>query len=175
MWRGLVLKFDPFKRNITRFYHHYKPKDRVFAPDSSVSEQYAIKDILLFRYEAPKKILKINAGAVALLSMFSYMSYSAWQLKNDLSPYEENFYKTEKGKEKEWIFRTFLSANRVVSLGYGIFGVCVSFYWLLRTSNTVRRVVLRKGGKHVTIVTYGLFGVTSRHSTVPINQVSMFS
>ena len=38
--------------------------------------------------------------------------------------------------------------------------------------NTVRRIVLRKGGKYVTIVTYGLFGYTSRYTTKHLSQVT---
>ena len=37
---------------------------------------------------------------------------------------------------------------------------------------TVRRVVLRKGGKYVTIVTYGLLGFTSRYTTKAVSHVS---
>ena len=44
-------------------------------------------------------------------------------------------------------------------------------YWLLRSLSTVRQLILRKGGKHVTLVTYGLFGKSSRVTTVPVNHV----
>ena len=41
-----------------------------------------------------------------------------------------------------------------------------------RTMNTVRRLVLRKGGKHITLVTYGMFGNKSKVKTIPVNHVS---
>ncbi len=47
-------------------------------------------------------------------------------------------------------------------------------YRAVTALNTVRRVVLRKGGKHVTIVTYGILGVTSRYTTKAVSQVSKF-
>ncbi len=50
-------------------------------------------------------------------------------------------------------------------------GCGLSCYWLLRTTNTVRRLVLRKGGKHITLVTYGILGSTSRVRTVPVTHV----
>jgi hypothetical protein len=50
-------------------------------------------------------------------------------------------------------------------------GAGISGYWLSRTLKTVRRIILRKGGKHVTIVTYGLFGPYSRSTTVPVQHV----
>jgi hypothetical protein len=51
-------------------------------------------------------------------------------------------------------------------------GAGLSGYWVRRTLNTVRRVILKKGGKHVTLVTYGLFGPYNRHCTVPVQHVS---
>jgi hypothetical protein len=50
-------------------------------------------------------------------------------------------------------------------------GVALSGYWISRTMNTVRRVVLRKGGKYVTIVTYGILGFSSRYTTKAVSQV----
>ena len=49
-----------------------------------------------------------------------------------------------------------------------------AFYWLVRTLYLVRRLVLRKGGRHVTIVTYGLLGATSKNTTVPLSHVRKF-
>ena len=40
-----------------------------------------------------------------------------------------------------------------------------------RTLNTVRRLILRRGGKHVTIVTYGILGGMSKQFTVPVTHV----
>ena len=51
-------------------------------------------------------------------------------------------------------------------------GVSLSGYWLVRTMNTVRQLVLRKGGKHITIVTYGILGRSSKFTTIPLNHVS---
>ena len=51
-------------------------------------------------------------------------------------------------------------------------GAGLSTYWLSRNLNTVRRVVLRKGGKYVTIVTYGILGFTSKHTTKAVSHVS---
>lgn len=50
-------------------------------------------------------------------------------------------------------------------------GTTLSGYWLLRNTATVRRLVLRKGGKHVSIVSYGLYGKNSVNITVPVNNV----
>ena len=52
-------------------------------------------------------------------------------------------------------------------------GSGLTCYWMARTMNTVRQLVLRKGGKFITIVTYGPFGKRSKHSTVPVAHVSV--
>ena len=54
-----------------------------------------------------------------------------------------------------------------------ISGVGLSGYWLVRTTNTVRQLVLRKGGKHLTVVTYGILGRSSKFTTIPLNHVSI--
>ena len=54
-------------------------------------------------------------------------------------------------------------------------GAGLSAYWMSRTLNTVRRVVLRKGGKYVTIVTYGILGFTSKHTTKAVSHVSRYN
>ena len=53
-----------------------------------------------------------------------------------------------------------------------ISGVGLSGYWLVRTTNTVRQLVLRKGGKHLTVVTYGILGRSSKFTTIPLSHVS---
>ena len=54
-------------------------------------------------------------------------------------------------------------------------GIALTGYWANRAMKTVRRVVLRKGGKYVTIVTYGLLGFTSRYTTKAVSHVSSFT
>jgi hypothetical protein len=52
-------------------------------------------------------------------------------------------------------------------------GLGLSGYWLSRTRYTVKMLVLRKGGKQATFVTYGTFGLGQRAVTVPIKHVSI--
>ena len=48
-------------------------------------------------------------------------------------------------------------------------------FWANRAMKTVRRVVLHKGGKYVTIVTYGFLGFTSRYTSKAVSHVSSFT
>ena len=64
MWSPKSFTVNNIRKNVTRLYHQYKPKDKKFiTPDASVSEQYAVKDVLLYRYENPRKIMFRNAVA----------------------------------------------------------------------------------------------------------------
>ncbi len=156
------------KETLKRWYHQYKPKERTLMPETPLSEHFAAKDILLFRYEDPRKIIKQNLVAGTMLPLWTWLSYTCYNLKSDFAPYKE----TLESSDRSWVYRNVEAASRGVSVAFLLFGTSLSLYWLSRNMNTVRRLVLRKGGKHVTIVTYGLFGVSSRHSTVPIQQVS---
>ena len=67
MWSPKSYIVNNIRKNVTRLYHQYKPKDKKFiTPDASVSEQYAVKDVLLYRYENPRSIMLYNAVAGSL-------------------------------------------------------------------------------------------------------------
>ena len=70
-------------------------------------------------------------------------------------------------------FGVTISAGSLETRFVKISGVGLSGYWLVRTTNTVRQLVLRKGGKHLTVVTYGLLGRSSKFTTIPLNHVSI--
>ena len=70
-----------------------------------------------------------------------------------------------------WRVNQVMSASNFIGIAYFLFGAGLSSYWALRTLYTVRRLVLRKGGKHVSIQTYGL---TGGHEDVDIGFYSVF-
>ena len=45
-----------------------------------------------------------------------------------------------------------------IGVAYFLFGLGLSSYWITRTMNTVRRLVLRKGGKYISVQTYRITG-----------------
>lgn len=155
-----------FSTNFFRRHFQYKPKDR---PSDSV-ESFATKDILLYRYENPTKILKRTALATSIFGMFSF---SAWTFYDVGSKVRGNRQKDEDSRLSR------LADNVQGSLK----PICIAFflmsggfwvYWLLRNYYTVRRIILRKGGSFVTIVTYGLTGVSSRNITIPLKAVCAY-
>merc|ERR1712080_334455 len=89
----------------------------------------------------------------------------------ELMQYKDSAVLDKKGTG--WIFqKTVYDASRFVGIATFIFGISLSGYWISRTTRTVRRVVLRKGGKYVTIVTYGILGFSSRYTTKAVSQCS---
>ena len=137
--------------------------------ESSGEKFASSQDLILFRYENPRRIMLYNFAGGACFIMFSYSAYNAWQLDKDFGPHRDRIEKLEHG----WLFeKTVLGANRFVSLAFFTFGASICFYWLVRNLYMVRRCVLRKGGRHVTLVTYGLMGVSAKFTTVPLSHVS---
>ena len=182
MWNRFFLKPQTLVRTIRRSYYQYKPKDKntghlKSSPklDSEKAEKFASSDILLFRYENPRRILLYNLAGTAVFTMCSYQAYVLWKLKSDLvSPHREQFEKSEYS-DKAWILNNVEYASPGISVVAFTFGASMAFYWLLRNLYLVRRLVLRKGGRHVTIVTYGITGVNSKTTTVPLTHVRIIS
>lgn len=53
-------------------------------------------------------------------------------------------------------------------MAFFLFGVGISSYFVTRTLHTVRRLILRKGGKYVQIQTYGMTGGAGRVQNIPV-------
>ena len=173
MWCSVILRRYPtISTKFTRLYH-YKPKDS-HRSDAAAVEKYAVKDILLFRYENPRKILYRNIMAAGVLVGSCIMGHTAWNLRSELKNFIEKGGQSYEEKMKEqgnliWIVH---QASGKIGIIFCLFGLGLSTYWFLRTSHTIRRLILKKGGKHCVFVTYGVFGINSRHFTVPVIHVS---
>ena len=73
MWNNFCLKPQPLLRSLRRYYYQYKPKDKnitnqktLHRTDSEKAEKFASTDILLFRYENPRRIMLYNLGKESL-------------------------------------------------------------------------------------------------------------
>lgn len=167
MWIANVkLKPDLILRTFRRSYQ-YKPKDKHVVQD--IVESFASKDVILFRYENPKRIIWINLGCGLLFAAFSFQAYTMYDIGDVIKPNR----KVADEKGRAWMVDNVLLAANGVSVAFFLFGACLCSYWLIRNLYTVRRVILRKGGQSVVIVSYGLTGVRSRLRIVPLNQVKL--
>merc|ERR1712038_1407194 len=125
------------------------------------------KDMILFHYEAPRTIFWQNLAALLLFPVWMQIAYFSFGLKDRLKPLRK-----EESPLPTWIQDNVDSSSRGVGAAFFLFGVGLSGYWLSRTLNTVRQLVLRKGGKHLTVVTYGILGRSSKFTTIPLNHCS---
>jgi len=143
---------------------NYKPKDRQQFADAL--NKLSSKDMILFHYEAPRAIFWQNLVALALFPVWMQIAYFSFGLREKLRPLKED------NPLPSWIQDNVDSSSKKIAGAFFIFGVSLSGYWLVRTLNTVRQLVLRKGGKHLTIVTYGLLGRSSKFTTIPLSHCS---
>ena len=154
---------------LRRVYHqHHRPRDVL----GETAEQIVAKDTLLYRYENPKRMAIQLILSGGLLGTYAWMSYFSWSLNSRLKDYKTQVEKRTEGKL--WL-SIVEKASPGVGIGFGLLGGGISFYWLLRTLFTVRRLILRKGGKYITIVTYGiLLGFNSKTTTIPLARVRIY-
>jgi hypothetical protein len=63
-----------------RLYHAYKPKEQTLYADAV--SKLSNRDLTLFQYEAPAKILKQNALALVLFPVWTQMAWFSFGLRD---------------------------------------------------------------------------------------------
>ncbi|XP_055379924.1 transmembrane protein 223 [Condylostylus longicornis] len=127
-----------------------------------------VKDVVIFKYENPKFFKVINLFGLSQFFFWTYLSHFAFTTLRD-APVDETI-----AKEEVWYKRINLGENKFRNaltifsflIGYGV----LTAAWLF-TLRSVRFLVLKKGGKSISLVTYSPFG-ENRIMTVPLNCVS---
>ena len=76
--------------------------------------------------------------------------------------------KVAENKKLNFRVEQIFAGSRGIGMAFFLFGVGISSYFAIRTLHTVRRLVLRKGGKYVQIQTYGMMGGAGRVQTIPV-------
>ncbi|XP_023344998.1 transmembrane protein 223 isoform X2 [Eurytemora carolleeae] len=151
---GLTLKQS------VRRYFKPKQKEAFFDVEGVVN-----KDITLFRYEDLKKVRLKNMLGMSMLPLWAYLGYFAFTLRSKLEPFREE---VNNNVRYNFLLDNVTKASVGVGAGFFLFGAGLTSYWMLRTMNTVRKLVLRKGGKYVGIQTYGLLGKNDGFMNVPV-------
>jgi len=145
---------------------YYKPRQKEAFYDV---EGVVTKDILLFRYEDQTKVFRTNMVAMSMMPIFGYLGYFCYSLKSTVEPFKEQVMDNTK---INFLLDNVSTASRGVGIAFFLFGAGLSSYWVVRTMNTVKKLVLRKGGKYVSIQTYGLIGAGGRVQNIPVVQCS---
>ena len=129
-------------RTIRTYYKPQKQKEALYDVEGVVT-----KDILLFRYEDQTKVFRTNMLAMSMMPVMDNTSHN-------------------------FLLDNVSKASRGVGIAFFLSGLGLSSYWVIRTMNTVKRLVLRKGGKYVSIQTYGITGGGGRVQNIPVVQCS---
>jgi len=151
---------QPVGNNVRQYFKPSQGKDAFFDVEGVVT-----KDVLLFRYDDSGKVFWINLIAMGMFPIWTYMGYTAYSLKSAIEPVKDA---TAENTKLNWRIDHIMSGSWGIGLAYCLFGVGLSSYWVTRTMNTVRRLVLRKGGKYISIQTYGITGGGGKIFNVPV-------
>ncbi|XP_055529260.1 transmembrane protein 223 [Wyeomyia smithii] len=126
------------------------------------------KDVMLFKYENPRFFRMMNIFGVSQFLFWGYLSHFAYTTLKDAPVPQKDvdqlawYEKINLGENK---YRNTMAIMSFV-IGYGILFATWTF-----TLRSVRFLVLRKGGKNVSVVTYTPFG-KNRIMDVPLNCIS---
>ncbi|XP_072947769.1 transmembrane protein 223 [Epargyreus clarus] len=127
------------------------------------------KDVVLFKYENPKYFMYMNVFAVLQYMFWSYLGIFAFNSLKD-APVD----RSKITDDTPWFRRINLGDNKyrntlgAVSLLVGTGSLALIWMYTLKS---VRFLILNKGGRHLTFVTYAPFG-KNRIMKVPIECVS---
>ncbi|KAF9414815.1 hypothetical protein HW555_007395 [Spodoptera exigua] len=127
-----------------------------------------IKDVILFKYENPKFFMYMNIFAVVQYMFWTYLGLFSFSTLRD-APVD----KSAITDDTPWFRRINLGENKyrntlgTVSVVVGVGSLFMIWMYTLRS---VRYLILNKGGKQLTFVTYTPFG-KNRMMTVPLENV----
>lgn len=127
-----------------------------------------IKDVILFKYENPKFFRYMNIFAVVQYAFWSYLGAFAFTSLRD-APIDKSKIK----EDTPFYQRINLGENKykntlsIIALVVG--GSSLGMIWMY-TLRSVRYLILNKGGKSITLITYTPFG-KNRMMTVPLQDV----
>ena len=143
LWRGITNIRTWRVENVgMSLRNYYKPKQKEAFYDV---EGVVTKDTMLFRYEDPTKVFRKNLVAMSMMPLWAYLGYFSYSLKSKVESFREDVVENTR---INFLMDNVTKASRGVGLAFFLFGAGLSSYWVIRTMNTVRKLVLRKGGKY---------------------------
>ncbi|CAG9794049.1 unnamed protein product [Diatraea saccharalis] len=127
-----------------------------------------VKDVILFKYENPKFYMYMNVFALVQYMFWTYLGLFAFSTLRD-APVD----KSKITDDTPWFRRINLGENKyrnalgsiAVLIGTG----SLIMIWMY-TLKSVRFLILHKGGKHLSFVTYTPFG-KNRIMKVPVENI----
>ncbi|KAL5286613.1 TMEM223 family protein [Megaselia abdita] len=129
-----------------------------------------LKDVMLFKYENPRFFKFMNIFGISQFCFWNYLAHFSYTTLRD-APVDKSVAEDE---NTAWFEKINLGDNKFRNsisifcflIGYGV--LAISWMYTLRS---VRFLVLRKGGREISFVTYTPFG-KNRILNVPMNCIS---
>jgi len=140
---------------------YYKPKQMKNLYDVETGVK---KDVVLFRYEDPTKVVGRCWIGLACIPFGLYMSQTSLML----TPTMEGWQDRELDAKTSYLMDNVKYTSRGLGVFWLIFLPALGIYYTIRTRHTVRKLVLRKGGKMLSMQTYGLTPGGGRWIHVPV-------
>ncbi|XP_049874332.1 transmembrane protein 223 [Pectinophora gossypiella] len=165
--QGVSLRYPLSCNNCTNNVRNLTSKSVTTKTIHDVNTNVA-KDVILFKYENPKFYQYMNLFAVIQYMFWSYLGVFAFTTLRD-APVDQS----KINEDTPWYRRINLGENKyrntlgavAILVGTGSLGMI----WMY-TLKSVRYLILNKGGRHVTFVTYAPFG-KNRMMTVPLENI----
>merc|ERR1712059_77974 len=157
-------RIQPFyKQSVRKYFKPKHTKEAFYDVEGVVT-----KDTILFRYDDPSRlVMKRNVAALALVPVWGWVGYNTFVLKSTVEPLKERQVVTEDAR-LQWLLNNVSLGSRGLGVAFFLFGAALSSYYCVRTLYTLKRIVLKKGGKYVAFQTYGLLGTNSAFFNVPV-------
>ncbi|KAL1517698.1 hypothetical protein ABEB36_001433 [Hypothenemus hampei] len=157
----LCLKSRSLFSNSKRLCHPYKLHSQsVVDVNTNV-----IKDVILYKSDQDRFFRVLNIFGIAQFGFWSYLSLTAYQTLKDIpvNPNETVWWKKINLGDSKW--RNSLTTIAFV-IGWGILATTWTY-----TLRSVKYLILRKGGKQLTVVTYTP-GLQNRMFTLDLKNIS---
>ncbi|KAL4703254.1 hypothetical protein ACJJTC_018019 [Scirpophaga incertulas] len=167
--RNIYVVTFPLRHNINLYnvsHSRFKSVTTKYIHDLNTN---VVKDVILFKYENPKYFTYMNIFAVVQYMFWSYLGIFAYNSLRD-APVD----KSKISDDTPWYRRINLGDNKyknsLASIAIIVGTGSLAMIWMY-TLKSVRYLILNKGGKHLTFITYSPFG-KNRIMKVPIECVS---
>ncbi|KAK9502921.1 hypothetical protein O3M35_011603 [Rhynocoris fuscipes] len=152
-----------------RFLQILKPKITFRYSSSLLNVNSNVaKDVILFKYENPTYYKYLNLFGITQFGFWMYLSHFTFTSLRDVPVQKDDT------KKLAWYERINLGENKyknTIAVCCAVIGYLMLVASWTFTLKSVRYLILRKGGKTLSFVTYTPFG-KNRIMDVPINKVS---
>ncbi|CAG9840362.1 unnamed protein product [Diabrotica balteata] len=172
-----MLKYLSICRNSSRQWTLFNTFNKYSPPRQTPTQRYlsekaldvntnVVKDVILYKYDNSRYYKLMNLFAFAQFGFWTYLSYTAYTTLKDAP--------VDPSKSEHWWEKINLGENKYrngITLCTGLIGWGILAVVWMYSLRSVKYLILRKGGRQLTIVTYTPVAA-SRMFTLELNNLS---